>query len=100
MFKGDEDCGAEGDFQAGFNSEGDYQAGFKFPVVKFVTDGILSEPMQKKLKLKYFKRRLEKKKTSSGKTCVDDNGKTRRVGFLKSKSCVSYFLTTNGILSE
>jgi len=48
VFNGDEDCG----------DEDEYQAGFKFPVVKFLNPG------------------------SSEKTCVDDDGKTRKAGVL------------------
>ena len=50
VFNGDEDCG----------DEDEYQAGFKFPVVKFLNPG------------------------SSEKTCVDDDGKTRKVGIITS----------------
>ena len=72
----DEDpyCGAEGE-------EGDYQGGFNYTDVKFVNSENLPEPKHKKLRSEYFKRR-SKSNTSSAKTCLDDNGKTRKVGVI------------------
>ena len=88
-FDEDEDCGAEGE-EAKLSEEDDYQAGFKYPDVKFVNPagvgtrpGNWPEAKQKKLKLKYFKRR-SKSKTSSENICVDDDGKTRKVGIISS----------------
>ena len=72
----DEYCHKEGE-------EGDYQAAFNYPDVKLVNSTNLPEPKHKKLKSKNFKQR-SKSNTSSEKTCVDDNGKARKVGVITS----------------